>query len=144
MSKWFECKVAYERQNENGGLTRVSEAYLVEAENFTEAEARMIEKVQPFVGVGDIEVTNVMRRKYADIFLSEADKDDRFYRIKVNLITYDEKADKEMKTAAFVLMQAEDLKSAVERLEREYGELEHYEISAVTETALLDVYQLGK
>ncbi len=140
MNNWFECKVAYERQAE-GGLTKVSEAYLVDALSFTEAEARIIEEIQPMISMGELSVTNIRRMKLADLFLSEKDEDDRFYRIKVMMITYDEKADKEKKTAVAVLIQSDSLINAVKRLEEEYGELENYEVAAVTETALLDVFQ---
>ncbi len=141
MNNWFECKVSYERQAEAGGMVKVSEAYLVDALSFTEAEARIIEEIRPLISIGELSVTNIRRMKLADLFLSENDEDDRFYRIKVMMITYDEKADKEKKTAVAVLIQSDSLLNAVKRLEQEYGELENYEIAAVTETALLDVFQ---
>ncbi len=141
MNNWFECKVSYERQAEAGGMVKVSEAYLVDALSFTEAEARIIEEIRPLISIGELSVTNIRRMKLADLFLSEKDEDDRFYRIKVMMITYDEKADKEKKTAVAVLIQSDSLMNAVKRLEQEYGELENYEIAAVTETAILDVFQ---
>ncbi len=141
MNNWFECKVAYERQAEAGGMVKVSEAYLVDALSFTEAEARIIEEIRPLISIGELSVTNIRRMKLADLFLSEKEEDDRFYRIKVMMITYDEKADKEKKTAVAVLIQSDSLLNAVKRLEQEYGELENYEVAAVTETALLDVFQ---
>ncbi len=141
MNNWFECKVSYERQAEAGGMVKVSEAYLVDALSFTEAEARIIEEIRPLISIGELSVTNIRRMKLADLFLSEKEEDDRFYRIKVMMITYDEKADKEKKTAVAVLIQSDTLLNAVKRLEAEYGELENYEVAAVTETALLDVFQ---
>ncbi len=141
MNNWFECKVSYERQAEAGGMVKVSEAYLVDALSFTEAEARIIEEIRPLISIGELSVTNIRRMKLADLFLSDNDEDDRFYRIKVMMITYDEKADKEKKTAVAVLIQSDSLINAVKRLEQEYGELENYEIAAVTETALLDVFK---
>ncbi len=140
MNNLFECKVSYERQTE-GGLERVSEGYLVDALSFTEAEARIIEEIKPYVGVGELEVTKVLKRKFADTFLSEQDKDDRFYRIKVIHTIWNERTSKEQKKAEAVLIQAESLKSAVEKLEREYGELENYEIHTATELNILDLFK---
>ncbi len=142
MKNWIECKVAYERHT-NNGLEKVSEAYLLEAESFTEAEAGIIKIVQPLVSFGEISVTSVQKRKVADVFLRQQGENDKFYRIKIMLISYDEKDDKEKKTATAVLIQAETAKEAIERLEREYGKLENYEIHTVAETALLDVYPLN-
>ena len=43
-NEWFECKIKYERTMENGMVKKVTEPYLVEAINFTEAERRIIEE----------------------------------------------------------------------------------------------------
>lgn len=56
MATWFECKVKYEKLTENGQQKAVTEPYLVDALSFTEAEARIIEEMTPFVtggGEGD-------------------------------------------------------------------------------------------
>ena len=46
---WFESKVRYEKTMENGKDKKVVEPYLVDALSFTEAEARTIEEVTPFI-----------------------------------------------------------------------------------------------
>lgn len=46
---WFESKVRYEKTMENGKVKKVAEPYLVDALSFTEAEARTIEEVTPFI-----------------------------------------------------------------------------------------------
>ena len=40
MNNWFECKVKYEKTLETGTQKKVTEAYLVDAMTFTDAEAR--------------------------------------------------------------------------------------------------------
>lgn len=42
MKHWFECKIRYEKTMENGMNKKVTEAYIVDALSFTEAEARII------------------------------------------------------------------------------------------------------
>ena len=49
MHNWFECKVSYEKMLENGMQKKVTEPYLVDALSFTEAEARIIEEIRPFI-----------------------------------------------------------------------------------------------
>lgn len=38
MALWFECKVRFDKTMENGSIKKVTEAYLVDAVSFTEAE----------------------------------------------------------------------------------------------------------
>ncbi len=49
MHTWFECKIRYEKTMENGMNKKVTEPYLVDALSFTEAEARIIEEITPFI-----------------------------------------------------------------------------------------------
>ena len=45
---WFECKVKLEKQVEGKDLPqKVTQTYLVDALNFTEAESRIIDEVTP-------------------------------------------------------------------------------------------------
>ncbi len=49
MHTWFECKIRYEKVMENGMNKKVTEPYLVDALSFTEAEARIIEEITPYI-----------------------------------------------------------------------------------------------
>ena len=96
---WFECKVKYEKLTENGQQKAVTEPYLVDALSFTEAEARIIEEMTPFVTGGELKVTAVKRTNIAEIFWDE--EGDKWYKVKVNFVTIDEKTAVEKKTAKF-------------------------------------------
>lgn len=138
MQNWFECKVSFEKIMENGMQKRVTEPYLVDALSFTEAEARIIEEMKPFMS-GEFTVSAVGRKKFSEIFFNE--NGDRFYKIKVYFITLDEKSGAEKKTAAQMLAQASDLKDAIAVLEDGMkGTLADYTIASVTETPLIDVF----
>ena len=52
MALWFECKVRYDKMQENGTVKKVNEPYLVDALTFTEAEARIMEEMKPFISGG--------------------------------------------------------------------------------------------
>lgn len=138
MHNWFECKVAYEKVMENGMQKKVTEPYLVDALSFTEAEARIIEEIRPYIS-GEFTVTDIKRARISELFFNE--NGDRFYKIKVYFITLDEKSGAEKKTAAQMLAQASTLKEAIAVLEDGMkGTLADFTIAMVSETALMDVF----
>ena len=138
MHSWFECKVSFEKVLENGMQKKVTEPYLVDALSFTEAEARIIEEIRPFIS-GESTVTDIKRARLSELFFNE--NGDRFYKIKVYFITLDEKSGAEKKTAAQMLAQACTLKEAIAVLEEGMkGTMADYTIASVTETMLMDVF----
>ena len=142
MNYWFECKVSYERQADSMGIKKVSESYLVDALSFTEAEKRIIKEVRPFVSVGELEVVNIRRARIAELFLNEEAEDDRYFRAKVNFITVDEKSGSEKKTSATMIVKSDSLPNAVTELKAQLdSQMASYEIAAVTDTQILDVFQ---
>lgn len=121
---------------------KVVESYLVDADSFTLAEAKMIEEITPFVSMGEFNISNIRKVNYAELFLNEDDKCDRYYRCKVLYVTIDEKNGVEKKTPAFMLVKSDSLPNAVAELEKQMGKgLADYEIASVSETALMDVFQ---
>lgn len=142
MNYWFECKVSYERQADSMGMKKVSESYLVDALSFTEAEKRIIKEVRPFVSVGELEVVNIRRARIAELFLNDEAEDDRYFRAKVNFITVDEKSGSEKKTSATMIVKSDSLPNAVTELKAHLdSQMASYEIAAVTDTQILDVFQ---
>ena len=138
MHSWFECKVSFEKVLENGMQKKVTESYLVDALSFTEAEARIIEEIRPFIS-GEFTVAAVGRKRISELFFNE--NGDHFYEIKVNFITLDEKSGMEKKTVAKMLAQACTLKEAISVLEEGMkGTLADYTIASVAETMLMDVF----
>ena len=72
MANWFECKVKYDKLQENGSAKKVSEPHLVDALSFTEAEARITEEQRPFISgefsVDDVKRTRIHRQYHSDIY----------------------------------------------------------------------------
>lgn len=138
MSLWFECKVRYDKMQENGAVKKVTEPYLVDALSFTEAEARIIEEITPFIS-GEFSVSAVKKTRVSEIFFDETA--DKYYMVKVNFITLDEKTGVEKKSASFILTQASDFAGALKRFEEGMkGSAADYEIASIAETMLMDVY----
>ena len=90
MHTWFECKIRYEKVMENGMQKKVTEPYLVDALSFTEAEARIIEEMTPFIS-GEFTVSDIKRANYSELFPSDEESADRWFKCKLIFITLDEK-----------------------------------------------------
>lgn len=123
---------------ENGMQKKVTEPYLVDALSFTEAEARIIEEVRPFIS-GEFTVADVTRKRYSELFFD--DNRDRFYEVKVYFITLDEKTGIEKRTPSKMLCQASTIKEAILALEEGMKDtLADYTIASVSETQIMEVY----
>lgn len=138
MALWFECKVRYDKMAENGMVKKVNEPYLVDALTFTEAEARIIEEMKPFIS-GEYSISSEKKTKISEVFFKEGG--DRWYLVKVNFITLDEKSGVEKKSTSQILVQASDFDNAVANFkEGMEGTMADYEIGSVTETMIMDVF----
>jgi len=135
---WFECKIRYEKTMENGMIKKVTEPYLVDALSFTEAEARIIKEITPFIS-GEFTVANITRANISEIF--EDETGDKWYKAKVLFVTIDERSAAEKKTASYMLIQAIDFKTALANLEEGMkGTMADYTIAQINETAIMDIF----
>jgi hypothetical protein len=117
---------------------KVTEPYLVDALSFTEAEARIIKEMIPFIS-GEFTVSDIKRAKYAEIF--EDPNGDKWYKCKVLFITLDEKSGAEKRTASNMLVQAIDIQAALTNLtEGMKGTMADYEVASIAETTIMDIY----
>lgn len=140
MQNWHEGVIRYEKVTEEGKVKKVNELYLVNALSATECEARLIEEMTPFI-TGEFAVKSVKESNYSELFLSEEEAADRYFKCKLFFITLDEKSGAEKKTSTQVLVQAADLRDAVKKLDEGMkGTMADYQICSVVETAIMDVY----
>ena len=140
MANWFECKVRYDKMQENGAVKKVNEPYLVDALSFTEAESRITEEQAHYIS-GEFSVSAVKRTNISEIFFNETG--DRWYMVKVAFITIDEKTGVEKKTSTLILVQASTFKEAFDNfLEGMKTTMADYEIQSITEPPLMDVYRV--
>lgn len=139
MAQWIEVKVRYEKMTESGKTVKVTDPYLVDAISCTEAEARVVEEVTAFIS-GEYNVLAVNKTKISEIFWDETG--DRFYRVKVNFITLDEKTAVEKRSASYILVQASTFTDALANFNKGMkGTMADYEIEAIAETKIVDVYR---
>lgn len=138
MALWFECKVRYDKMMENGMVKKANEPYLVDALTFTEAEARIVEEMKPYIS-GEYSISSEKKTKISEIFFNEAG--DRYYQVKVNFVTLDEKSGTEKKTSTLILVQASDFEDALKQFQKGMkGTMADYEIASIAETMIMDVF----
>lgn len=138
MSRFIEAKVSYDKLLENGLKKRVVEPYLVDALSFTEAEARITEEVAPSIS-GEFSVSAVKKSNIGELFFDGSG--DRWYKVKAMFISIDVKSAVEKKKASYFLVQASDFKQALDNFNAGMkGTMADYEIAAISETVIMDVY----
>lgn len=139
MAQWIKTSVRFDKTMENGAIKRVTEPYLVDALSFTEAEARIIEEVTPFIS-GEFTVSAVKKSKVSEIFWDESG--DRWYQVKAAFITINEKTGAEKRSKTVFLVRASDFKSAYDNfMQGMKGTMADFEIIGITETAIMDVFK---
>ena len=95
MNIWFTCKVKYQKEDEQGRVKNVTEAYLTDALSFTEAEARIYKEMGQRV-MGEFQVNSITKSKIIDVF--EYPGGDVFYQAKVVYMVADADSGKEKKS----------------------------------------------
>lgn len=138
MQSWFTCKVKYSKPDSDGQEQKVTEAYLVNAFSYTEAEGRMYQIVRDELGVGG-EVSQITKSAYAEVF--RFDDAELWFRCKVALISFDEESGKEKQSNQHFLVQASDVRDAYDKLHQEMSKsTTDFLIPGITYTKILDVY----
>lgn len=141
MHTWFECKIRYEKVMENGMNKKVTEPYLVDAAEALLKQKPVLLKKSLRISAASSLFQDIKRANYSELFPSEEDAADRWFKCKLFFITLDEKSGAEKKTSTTVLVQASDLRDAVKKLDEGMkGTMADYVIASVAETAIMDVY----
>lgn len=139
---YFLSTVRYDKVMENGLKKTVNEQYLFDALSFTEAEARTIEVLTPYIS-GEFTIPQMVKPRISEVFLSDDMSADRFYKVKVAFITLDEKSGAEKKTNSFILVQSSSFKNAYDSfIEGMKGTITDYEIVSIEETSILEYYPI--
>lgn len=136
---FYEAKIKYEKQQEDGSKKMTTEVYLVEAESIGDAENRIIEEMSAFID-GEFEVTSVKQCKYSEMMVSDGTK---YYTAKINIITLDEKSGKEKKTPSVMLVGGDNFAKAYNNWrEGMKGSMLDFELEKFDETKILDIFYI--
>ena len=141
---WFECKIRYEKTMEDGLPKKVSEVYVVDALSFSEAEERIMEEMLPY-NLVDIEIVDVKIAPYREVFFSDNNLADQWFKAKLSFITIDERTDKEKRTSMMYLVNAGNISSAINNIDEVMsGTMIDYATTSISATKIFDVFEYKK
>lgn len=136
MAHWFLGKIRFSKEVEPNVFKPYTEAYLLDAVSFTDAEARLYGLFGD--NAADFQVTGLSPYKVQEVFFQEGAAL-KWFRVKTVTTTFDEKSQKEKKTSTFFLVNADNARQAYEQVENGLGRVEDYEITDVVLTPILEV-----
>ncbi len=120
---------------------KTTEAYVVDALTFTEAEETITEEMRAYT-TSDFVITDIKKAPYKEVFFSDNPNDDKWYKVKLQFIIIDEKSGKEKLSAVNYLVQSNTLQNAVKNVEEVMNTgMQDWKLAAMTETALIDVFE---
>ncbi len=137
MATWYLAHIRYQKEDEVGSLKTINEHYLVDAVSYTEGEARTFEIVAS--NTPEFHLVKLTKMRLSDVFIEE-NGSEKWFKAKVQYITFDEKSQKEKKVPHFMLLNCENPKEAYEFLVKELGNLNDYEITDINITPILEVH----
>lgn len=136
---WFECKVRYEQTQEDGLEKMVTETYVYKAADFGEAYDKAIKNMSTFIS-GDFGITAMKIAQYGEVVMQGDRTEEKYYRVKVNLIILDEKTNKEKKVAQYYLVNADSVEKARKYTDTALSDtMMDYVIEALQEAKIIDV-----
>jgi len=140
---YFQTRISYLKQIENGSVIKKAEDYIIEALSFTECEARLQSILEE--SIPEYDLLKAATTKLTDIILH--DNAETFWKAKLSYVSYDEDSGREKKIQEYLLVQAEKPLEVIKIIEdRMEGSIVDWEIVSIQETGILDVffYEEGK
>ena len=140
-STWFETKVKYDKTVDDGSVKPIIEQYVVDAFTFSEAEETIIKEMKPYIS-GQFDVKAIAPTSYGEIFFSDDEMADKWYKAKLQFITIDEKSGKEKRVNSYKLVQAASINGAIKHIEEVMGgTMIDFVIASINETKIMDVFE---
>ena len=138
-AKFFEVIVKMNETQEDGAEKMVKKTIVVDALSFSEAETKATEEMSCYAT--DLEVININPAQYGEVFTSDDETDDKFYKAKLEFITLDEKTSKEKRSKTTYLVQSKSLNRALRYVDDVMKKtMIDYDSVGVTGTPIFDVY----
>lgn len=138
MKTWYTCKIKHSKEAEDGLLKQVTEAFLVDAVSYTDAETRINEIAAQDMH-GEWAVTQITKTNIVEVIPNE--EAETWFKCKVSYSTVDGDSEKEKKINTYMLVAALHIKQAFEMIEEHFkGMLVPYDIPSITQTNIVEVY----
>lgn len=140
MKNWFEVKIRYKKNGDDGKEKIVSESYLLDAISFTEAEKRTFEEMKVYFSENtEIKIDAIKKSRLVEVF--PFDDGEYWFKITVLMILFDEKSGQEQKAKEIYLLMADNIQEALDRMKFSLDmELVPYVITAVSVSNILEVF----
>ena len=138
---WFEVGIRYHKTQGDGSEKAVTEKYAIDAMSFTEAENAITEEMSACIS-GEFKIKTEAQANYGEVFFSDKDDDDKWYKAKLQFITIDEKSEKEKRSNVVYLVQAKSLARALRNIDEVMGKsMIDYEVVGLNATNIFDVFE---
>ena len=136
--RFFEVKVKYDKMQDNGALKAVTETYALDALSFTEAEAKITDKMRPFIQ-GSFEVTAEKIAPYTNYLRGDSDL---YYQVKYTFTSVNEITGAESKKhLETILINADNFDEAkMKANEYMLHASVDWTIDTLKETSIVDVF----
>ena len=131
MKSYYEVGIRYDKTQENELVKTVNERHLIDAVSFTEAESPM----KPYL-TGGFSVMTEKISNIQEVILNDKPEHDKFYRVKLKIISIDERTAKEKATPYFLLVQACNIDEAKAMIYKRDAMMQE-ELEAIAETKIV-------
>ena len=140
-SNWFEVGIRYVRSQDVGAVKAVTEKYAIDALSFTVGESAITEEMAAYIS-GEFKVKSMQEASYREVFFSDKDDDDCWYKAKLQFIIIDDKSNKEKRSNVTYLVQAKSMHRAISNIDEVMGKtMIDYEIIGLSKTNVYDVFE---
>jgi hypothetical protein len=137
MIRFFNCKISFLKQTDNGTIVRKNEVYELNALSFTEAEARLQGILEQYIP--DYNLLALKKSDITEVIMDESKE--FFFKAKVTFVSADDDSGKEKKITENYLVQAATVEEANDIMkERLKGSVVQWEIPSVSKTNVVDVF----
>ena len=140
-SNWFEVGIRYQKTQEDGSEKSVTEKYAIDALSFTEGESAITEEMAAYIS-DELKVKSMQEASYGEVFFSDKDDDDCWYKAKLQFIIIDDKSDREKRSNVTYLVQAKSMHRAISNIDEVMKKtMIDYEIIGLSKTNVYDVFE---
>jgi len=138
MKQYYECKVKYLHIDQGGYERKATANCLLSGINYTDAESKIYKKMQEHFGT--FEVANIKKSNIAEAHFFE--NGEFWVKVKIQMISIDDETGKEKKISELILVMANNLEQALERVDKKLSYLlVPYEKVAVQISNITEVFE---
>lgn len=141
---WFIGRAEYLIVDENGKTKKQKEDYLVDGVCCADTEKRILEHVSDFVR-DEIIVSSTKEAKVWEVIPSENSDANTWYKVKITLITINEKSGKEKRSSSVIFIQDVKIGNVCSSLEKFFANsVTDYEVECISKTNIQEVLETSE